>query len=659
MKSQLASNSVSRTQAAPEATYPGLSDLPHAVMPNIWLRLPEDAMAALLCTAKRFYDEEEFRTFRRLERRFDLTARPTFVVEEGSFFHHSGMPSAYFDKVRDMLDDKSLTQAGRARNLESFIDQPKPSHQRAEYLRICFDALRNLDKSLRGRVLDRIFQSEISRQTHSNRQMLADFQLAFTTTRNTSERALSEEFDVTSMSPHCGTSMKIWFLYAKGYVKERQLAQEMTNRNANAEIAAGTTFAELIEFMKGTKDSQVVDALPWVLAFCAAKTGKTQMRHRPFGISFCEALPTQGSLNTLARVYFHRCRDIQPELAVQLHMASLELLFLQGIDICFAPNDPNRKFAEQIQFETVVALIYALAQLKGETHDATMEYLMHRMGSHFFEINLNFEKLCNQIVENSATKNRARLIAQAMLVYALNQSINYARKNHDDACSALESMADICQSLPVEDMTAEVLATFSCMTAYLNEPELQSRMLDWIIAILASRSPFEHPRLLVLLAHLSVFFSSEDGTRLRTVLKEFAKRLSKPYENVLTAALHGSFALADALGKLEIGQKVFYSSLWRNYSSTLVDLPALDCLTQGMELILSGNYHQEFTTSFFLQMEAMQTWPSLNKQHLSEPLLFFSSNDGWKNSDHVVSDSSQDELQELNMTLSPGTQLNY
>ncbi|MBK4733635.1 hypothetical protein [Noviherbaspirillum pedocola] len=69
-------------QPAPDFTINTLITLPGDVMPNIWLRLPEEAKAALPCTAKRFYFDKDLKISQKSERRITLASRPNFVARD-------------------------------------------------------------------------------------------------------------------------------------------------------------------------------------------------------------------------------------------------------------------------------------------------------------------------------------------------------------------------------------------------------------------------------------------------------------------------------------------------------------------------------------------------------------------------------------------------
>ncbi|MBK4733637.1 hypothetical protein [Noviherbaspirillum pedocola] len=116
-----------------------------------------------------------------------------------------------------------------------------------------------------------------------------------------------------------------------------------------------------------------------------------------------------------------------------------------------------------------------LLQLKGDALTKEVIYLAYRMTYFLHMEGADVATLCEHIME-SALENRATLIAQLMIGYVMDQcwlNENYYTERIRSASPivSLKRMLEIFGNLPPDELTEDVLAMFSCVTAYLRTPK--------------------------------------------------------------------------------------------------------------------------------------------------------------------------------------------
>ncbi|MBK4733631.1 hypothetical protein [Noviherbaspirillum pedocola] len=604
-----------------------LTDLPHDVMPNIWLRLPEETMAALLCTSKRFHSDQRLFTARALERKIALTARPTFLG--------NGTHSPDIEAVQALLNDTNLDSIGLARCLELFIDAQAFSCPSDAFYETCFSALEKLDRYARGRALEKIFQYWILEQYRLLGNNFAPFLLKIIGEREDWELGLAEEFELAFMSEQSRATIKIWLFFVISCKND-----EFCKNSAKASTA-------LIDFMKNVEEGEMIHALSWIPCL-----------HNRNVLTKNNAGSAAQPEVALIMAYYEYCDRIDPVLSAKVHSASLELLQLHNGDHIFQDPSQYWRSNQTVRQTTCEALVRTLLQLDDEASIDLLQYPLHRIrhtfGGHDF-YKLQIMHVCEKTMK-SACRSRAGLGAQLMLIDVLSSFPCHAASNN---IRIFHSVEPFWRNLPATALTADALAMFSCMTAYMKNTELQSNMFDWLIKYLQTNPYSGNIRLVCLLAYLSAFLDHEKKFTLQLFLQNIVESMSGAHRDKLTSSLKGANFLANKFAEWNVEMSAFYSTLWRDHDLSTGHEDWDVCKRKERELILSENCHEEFIASFFLQLNAIRTWPELQKNYVFEPFSFFGDNDSPENSTTITSDSAQQELRKLETVLSPAAQLQY
>lgn len=562
------------------------AQIPHEVMPNIWSRLPEESLAALLCADTYLSRLHGANNARRQQRKVVLALRPRLCRSDSRVFL-----SVYASERLDACKDSACDANVRARNLALIskvgIKIGNLWFWTCESRREFFDCLQSLNKNLQAQFLESVLRQGLLLDDFRRLDDFARFLRLFGGEEKDIHRALSEISGLGSLSPKCAVAFRIWLLELIGCETDAST------------VDPSMVFAALVDHLKSLQDVELAHALPWLPTRLVFNAESHEGGHNAYVCTRAKARAY------LMKTYFDLCARLEPALAVTTHAASIETATLLYKGIGWDLRD------RKVVSDVIEAMMESLLELKEKALVVAMQELLRRCPYVLDKRGANPLALCRHI-QQSVSEGKAALMVELLMVTALIEMkhedegpyFNFAEGDGARAV-ALRDMFDMSVALPARDMSADALAMLACVVAYMPGSALKSGAVGRIIALMEAKAPSEHLSLWVLLAHLSALLDQADRERVRYMLQQAARHMPQAQSSTLVAALRDADALESLCSGKGVSMKSVYPGLW---SVDSVWRSELDLIEATLNHILAAALHEEFLASFFVQLNALRGW---------------------------------------------------